>query len=185
VPLDQAVREYVEEKTGTYPRGAIRLLANIRYFGFIINPIACYYCFDEAGQLQFIVAEVTNTPWNERHAYVLPCNAASKYQRIAFQKDFHVSPFNPMQMKYEWRSNLPGRDLRIHMQNWHENKMDFDATVALEREEITAAVLRKNILMYPLMTMKVVAGIYWQALRLWCKRTPVYDHSPVQSQPGK
>lgn len=176
VPLDQAVREYVEQKTGTYPTGAIHLLANIRYYGFITNPIASYYCFDEAGQLQFIVAEVTNTPWHERHAYVLPCDSASHYQRISFEKDFHVSPFNPMDMKYDWRSNLPGESLRIHMQNWRKGKMELDATVALEREEISRQVLIKNILKYPFMTLKVVAGIYWEALKLWCKRTPVYDH---------
>lgn len=176
LPLDQAVREQVEKETGTYPRGAIRMLANLRYFGFIINPISCYYCFDEEDKLQFIVAEVNNTPWDNRHAYVLPCKPDSKFQRIPFQKEFHVSPFNPMDINYDWRSNLPGESLRINMQNWRNGEKEFDATVALERKPLTASNLRKAILHYPFMTLKVVAGIYWEALRLFIKGSPIYDH---------
>ena len=176
VPLDQAVREHVQRETGTYPRGAVRMLANLRYFGFIINPICCYYCFDEEGNLQFIVAEVNNTPWDDRHAYVLSCNPENKYQRIPFQKTFHVSPFNPMDIHYDWRSNLPGESLRINMQNWRHDKKEFDATVALERKPLTGRNLSKTILQYPFMTLKVVAGIYWEAMKLFIKGLPIYDH---------
>jgi DUF1365 family protein len=176
VPLDQAVREHVESQTGIYPRGAVRILANLRYFGFIINPICCYYCFDEQDSLQFIVAEVNNTPWDDRHAYVLTCNPENKYQRIAFQKDFHVSPFNPMDINYDWRSNLPAESLRINMQNWRSGNKEFDATVALERKELTSRSLTNIILQYPFMTLKVVSGIYWEALKLFIKGIPIYDH---------
>lgn len=176
LPLDQAVRQRVEEETGIYPRGSIRMLANLRYFGFIINPIACYYCFDENEELQFIVAEVNNTPWDERHAYVLPCDESAQYQKIDFDKSFHVSPFNPMDIKYHWRSNLPGKKLRIHMQNWRNDELEFDATVALERREITPSALRGLMVKYPFMTAKVVLGIYWEAMKLYLKRVPVYDH---------
>lgn len=176
VPLDQAVRQQVAAQTGIYPSGPVRMLANLRYFGFIINPIACYYCFDQQERLQFIVAEVNNTPWDERHAYVLSCDPDSRNQRITFQKDFHVSPFNPMNIQYDWRSNLPGEKLRIHMQNHREGELEFDATVALEREPVTASSLRRLVISYPLMTVKVVLGIYWQALKLFVKRVPIHDH---------
>jgi len=176
LPLDKAVREEVERQTGDYPTGPIRLLANLRYFGYIMNPIVCYYCFDEQENLKYVMAEVNNTPWDERIAYVLPCEPDDDLLRIRFNKAMHVSPFNPMDVEYDWRSTKPGDELRIHMQNWREQQMEFDATLVLEREEITATSLRSILWRYPLMTVKVVAGIYWEALRLFIKGVNVHDH---------
>jgi uncharacterized protein len=95
VPLDQAVRDLVEARLARRPRGPIRLLTHARYFGYCFNPVSFYYCFDEAGEhLDAIVAEITNTPWGERHAYVLDAAAdAGRLKRFAFDKHFHVSPF--------------------------------------------------------------------------------------------
>lgn len=187
-PLDVAVRKRVEQVLGFYPRGAVRVLANLRYFGYIMNPLTCYYCFDEREQLQAIVAEVNNTPWDERHAYVLPCNPKQRYQRIRFNKQLHVSPFNPMDMQYDWRCNAPESMHRIHMQNWierdHQQQLDFDATLVLQRVAITPARLDRLIWQYPLMTIKVIAAIYWQACQLWLKKTPVYDHADAKPDNG-
>ena len=183
IPLDKAVRLKVEKETGVYPQGAIRLLTNLRYFGFIMNPISCYYCFDDNEKLQFIVAEVNNTPWDERHCYVLPCDPNSRYQRISFNKDFHVSPFNPMDIRYDWRSSDPEQQLRLNMQNWRQEQepqgselLEFDATLVLQREEITTKSLRRVILQYPLMTVKIVLAIYWEALKIWAKGVPFVAH---------
>ena len=110
VALDTAVRQRVAQETGTTPRGPIFMLANLRYFGFIMNPICCYYCFAEDGEtLEYLVAEVTNTPWNERHSYVLSASGANDWLRTDFAKAFHVSPFQPMDMQYHWRSNTQRR----------------------------------------------------------------------------
>jgi DUF1365 family protein len=176
IPLDIAVRKRVEEEAGFYPQGPIRLLTNLRYFGFIMNPISCYYCFDKNEKLQAILAEVNNTPWNERHGYVLVCDPDKDQQQITFDKKLHVSPFNPMDIEYHWKSNLPAKNLRIYMQNYRKGNIEFDASVVLERQEITVSRLRWLIVKYPFMTLKVMAAIYWQAMLLLLKKVPVYSH---------
>ena len=176
VPLAQAVRTRIEEVTECRHEGPVRLLANLRYYGYVINPIACYYCFDSSEQLQTIVAEVTNTPWGERQSYVLECDPQLRLQRIQFKKQMHVSPFNPMQMTYHWRSNNPGKTLSLNLQTEHGNRIHVDATMALKRREISASSLSGILRAYPWMTARVVTAIYWQALKLWLKGIPFYDH---------
>jgi len=178
-PLDEAIRDLVLKEAGERPVGPIRLLTNLRYFGFSINPISCYYCFDQQEQLRYIVAEVTSTPWRERVHYVIPCN--SSHQSHRFAKRMHVSPFMPMNMTYGWRSRTPGRSLSIHLQNWHDGEEAFNATVALHRVEISSASLGRSLQRYPFMTFKVAIAIYWQALKLFLKRMPLFRHSELLS----
>ncbi|GAC1304369.1 MAG: DUF1365 domain-containing protein [Steroidobacteraceae bacterium] len=177
-PLDVAVRDLVEKHTGTRPTGSIRLLTHLRYFGYCMNPVSFYYCFDgTTNRLQSIVAEITNTPWRERHQYVLAVDPlAAKTKRFMFDKDFHVSPFLPMDMQYRWMFDDPGERLVVHMQNFKDGSQVFDATLALRQEPISARALNLALLQFPLMTLKVIAAIHWQALKLWLKHTPVYDH---------
>lgn len=181
--LDETVRDRVQLKTGRRPTGPIRLLANLRYFGFIINPITCYFCFDASGeQLESIVLEVTNTPWQKRTSYVLSCDPASGIQRISFSKALHVSPFLPMDMQYEWRGNTPGKGISINIDNSIDKEKVFDATLQLRREEVSAANLNRTLLAYPFMTAKVLAAIYWQAVRLAIKRVPFYSYAKTASE---
>ena len=104
-PLDDAVRDLVASRTGARPTGPIRLLTHLRYFGYSFNPVSFYYCFDHSGtRVETIVAEITNTPWKERHAYVLPIESSvgsGAAWRFQFQKQFHVSPFMPMDIRYD------------------------------------------------------------------------------------
>ncbi|MFM9968204.1 MAG: DUF1365 domain-containing protein [Burkholderiales bacterium] len=180
VPLDQAVRDRVEAETGRRPEGPIRLLTHLRAFGLAFNPVSFYYCFDASGeQLETIVAEITNTPWNQRHAYVLPRPEQGNVgglRRHRFAKRFHVSPFMEMNLEYDWRFGLPQESLGIHMSNLKDGRKVFDATLTLERQPINSANLARVLFMFPFITLKVVAAIYWQALRLWIKRAPFHPH---------
>lgn len=182
--LDTAVRDRVREASGESLRGPIFLLANLRYFGYQMNPLACYYCFDADGEtLRYLVAEVTNTPWNERHSYVLPTDGA-RILRCQFDKRFHVSPFNPMGMRYHWRSNTPGQRLAIHLENHTERGREFDATLALQAQPLSSAALGSILLRFPLMTAKVAAAIYWEALKLFLKRVPYHPHPGTTGTTG-
>jgi DUF1365 family protein len=185
VPLDTAVRERIHEVTGEIQRGPIYLLANLRYFGYQMNPLACYYCFREDGAtLQYLVANVTNTPWKESHSYVLPAQPEQRILRHSFAKTFHVSPFNPMDMHYEWRSNLPGERLAIHLENHSQRGREFDATLALEAQPLNASAMHRVLWQFPLMTGKVAAAIYFEALKLFIKRVPLYPHPGTTSTTG-
>ena len=176
ITLDHAVRQLIHTETGIWHQGPIRMLANLRYFGFNINPITCYYCFDNNQKLQTIVTEVTNTPWNERRSYVLQCDPEKRFQRIQFQKQMHVSPFNPMNMTYKWGNNYPAEFLNLHLETECENQNHVDATMVLKRVEINSRSLAGILIAYPWMTAKVAASIYWQAFKLWLKKVPLHHH---------
>jgi len=184
IPLKQAVRERIHTATGQWHDGPVRMLANLRYFGFNINPICCYYCFDADQALRFIVVEVTNTPWNERQSYVLECDPEQRFQRINFHKQMHVSPFNPMDMRYRWCSNIPAAILSLNLEAEQGEQARMDATMALKRREICAASLAGILWQHPWMTAKVAVSIYWQALKLWFKRNPIYDHPAAENRDG-
>ena len=182
-PLSESVRDLVADKTGSRPTGPVRLLTNMRYFGHGFNPVSFYYCFARDGEtLETIVAEVNNTPWGEQDTYVLPAAAnIGKGPAWRFQpaKKMHVSPFMPMDLSYDWCFNMPSERLNVFMANSIDGQRFFDAVIKMQRTEISGPALARVLATFPLMTVKVVAAIYWQALRLWLKRCPLYIH------PGK
>jgi DUF1365 family protein len=167
VPLREAVLDAVEERAGLRPDGPVRLLTSVRTFGHLFNPISIYYCFDSrVERVEALAAEVTNTPWGERHVYA--CAGLEGH----FDKRFHVSPFLGMEADYRLRATLPGERLQLHVDNCQGGSPQFDATLSLERRELAAAPLFR----YPLQSVRVVAGIYAQAVRLKLKGAPYHPH---------
>lgn len=186
-PLTDSIRELVQERSGLVVDGPIRLLTNLRYFGYVMNPVSYYYCYTRDGNsLKAVVAEINNTPWGERHCYVIPRQAMEgKEQDLAIEcqhdKDFHVSPFMPMDLKYHWKITLPDDELTVAIGLDKEGIRQFDAQLELRRVPISCWNLTKTLLRFPCMTVNVIAAIYWQALRLWWKNTPYYVHPKAQS----
>ncbi len=180
IPLDQAVRDRVEQKLGERPAGPIRMLTHLRYYGHCFNPVSFYYCYNATDTtVEYIVAEITNTPWLERHSYVLSMKQnldTASGKHFHFAKAFHVSPFMDMDFLYDWRFEEPGESLRIHMKNFKEDNKFFEVVLTMQRREISGAALAWVLIRFPAMTMKVLSMIYWQAFRLWLKKTPYYDH---------
>ncbi len=179
-PLAAAVRDTLAGQLGWRPAGPIRLLTHCRYWGYVFNPVSFYYCFDQQdGKLEAILAEITNTPWGERHCYALDCRdqpRRGEFCHFEFDKAFHVSPFNPMDMHYQWHFRPPGERLDVHMVNLRQGQKVFDAGLHLRRRALTTPAMLQVLAAYPLMTAKVVAAIHWQALRLWHKKAPFHAH---------
>ena len=180
VPLTAAVRACVEQQTGARPLGPIRLLTHLRSFGHCFNPVSFYYCFDAHGEhLQAVVSEVTNTPWGERHAYVLRPGAAGGSRPVIvtdFDKALHVSPFMSMDHCYTARAVTPGSTLSVHIESRRRGRLEFDATLALRRRELTRRSLAAITARYPLATVRLLALIYGHALRLALAGVPVHPH---------
>ena len=184
-PLKQSVQDLVQARLGFRPGGPVFLLTHLRYFGHGFNPVSFYYCLaDDGERIEAIVAEINNTPWGEQYSYVLDARAAPEKRVHAFrmEKVFHVSPFMPMAQSYDWRFSTPDNTLLVHMISEENGSARFDATLHLERQAMHGWNLAKALMQYPLITVKVVAAIYWQALQLWLKRIPFHSHPQKTSK---
>jgi DUF1365 family protein len=181
-PLDEAVRELVEAQTGWTPDGPIRLLTQLRSFGVCFNPVSFYYCFDAAERLRAVVAEVTNTPWGERHAYVV-ADVGSSVVGGKFDKRLHVSPFMGMDHRYACRASTPGETLSVHIDSARGGAHAFDATLSLRRRPLTRAAVARLGSHYPAASARVLALIYLDALRLKLAGAP-YFRNPSRARPA-
>lgn len=179
MPLATSVRNLVESETGDRPQGPIRMLTQLRYWGYYFSPLNLFYCFGADGKtVEAIVAEVSNTPWGERHCYVLWEGNRQSAEPLRFRhpKLFHVSPFMGMDAEYVWKLNAPGEHLTVGIESRRDDKPIFRAGMSLGRREISGRQLTTTLLSYPVVTAKIVAAIYFEALRLWWKKCPYFPH---------
>ena len=181
VDLAAAVRACVERHTGSAPTGPVRMLTHLRTFGHCFNPVSFYYCFTPQERLEAVVAEVTNTPWGQRHAYVLARTGDGPVVAGELSKRLHVSPFMSTQQSYLWRAAPPSETLAVHVASSEHGQRVFDATLALHRVSLTRAGLARVTARYPAATLRVLALIYGHALALKLKGVPVHSHPQVQA----
>jgi hypothetical protein len=174
MPLAEVIRGVVREQTGAAPDGPVRVLCHLRTLGHCFNPVSFFYLYDRDERLQAVVAEVTSTPWGERHAYVLPRGDAGRVLAGGMDKAMHVSPFMSMDQRYEWHAAEPGERLSLHIESREGAARVFDATLNLVRVPLTRGTLARSTARYPAATLRVLALIYGHALVL--KRKGVTYH---------
>jgi len=174
--IKDCVRNEINSQTGKNFDGKVFILTNISYFGFCFNPVSFYYCYENE-KLVYILSEITNTPWGEKHPQVFEVKEGSNHQ-YSFKKDFHVSPFMPMTIDYKWIFESPDEHMRIVMQNrnFGENNICFDSTLKVHKQDLNAMNVLKAFLRFPFITFKTVVAIYWQAFKLYIKQVPFYTH---------
>lgn len=173
LPLKQAVLSKMQTLAGEHApqfKGNVFMLGQPRIFGWYFSPVNFYFLQQNNGQYSHMLAEVSNTPWNQRHYYLVDLAKPSQQP-----KAFHVSPFNPLDMQYYWRVAQPGTRLNLAL-SCHAGEKHFDASLALHKKTLTSGNLWRQLLRIPHMTLKTLLGIYWQALRLYLKGTPLHPH---------
>ncbi|MCS6969413.1 MAG: DUF1365 domain-containing protein [Planctomycetota bacterium] len=186
LPLAEAARRCLAEQTGVRCAGPVELITQPRAWGYSFNPVSFYLCHHADGRLAGIVAEITNTPWLERHAYALaapPDHRPGRALHAAFAKRFHISPFNGMRQEYRWSFRLSPAHLLIHMRVFETGSLVFDATLACWRRPLSAGSLSRLLMTVPLLNLQVIWRIYFQAWQLWRKRAPFHPH-PRTLQPA-
>jgi DUF1365 family protein len=180
LPLDQAVRDEVARQLGFRPTGPVRLLTHLRYLGYCFNPISIYYCFAGDGvTLEAYLVEIHNTPWGEEYLRAFDARSShsdGEWHSFRLDKEFHVSPFMPMDIGYDWRFTAPGEQLAVHLTSIQNGREIFSAFLHLQQQPLTGGNLAGALLRWPFMTAKVIAAIYWQALRLKMKGVPFCPH---------
>jgi uncharacterized protein len=177
--ITDAVKSKIAEKMNTEAadiNGDVFMLVHLRYLGFYFSPLNLYYVKSN-GQFTHMLAEVSNTPWHEKHYYLIDLNNIQPHK-----KAFHVSPFNPMSQDYHWRIIPPNQgdkkclvQIKAHNQYKPDEKV-FDATLSLNRVPLNQSELSRVLLRTPTQTISIATGIYWQALKLFLKRAPFYPH---------
>ncbi len=175
-PLDDAVRDRVAELGGEALTGPIRLLTQLRSYGMCFNPISFYYCLDTAERVTAVLVEVTNTPWGERHSYLLDRHVVTGVLSGRFAKELHVSPFMGMDHVYEARATAPGPTLSVHIDSRRGGETVFDATLSMKRRPLTRSSAARVSVRYPLATARSLALIYGHAAGLKLAGARIHPH---------
>jgi uncharacterized protein len=171
--LRATITQHINHQLGFTVRGPITLLTQASHFGFLFNPVSFAYCFDEQHNLSAVCAEITNTPWGERHYYAVDCRVKKSAR---FAKQFHISPFQPFAQDYHWQFSAPQRDIHVHMTNRTAGKPVFHAELHGRRTAWSESALAERCVRRPLQSLQTIARIYYEAGKLWWKKAPFYSH---------
>ena len=187
LPLRERVAQDARTHGVPLPAGPIFLLTHLRYLGYCFNPISLYFCYNSAGKLETVLAEVNSTFGESRNYWLSEANQSGAANSFQYQtpKALHVSPFMKMELDYIFTFTAPEEHLVAHMQTLDGGDCFFDATLDLSREPWTAPALHRALVSYPLMTAKVIAAIHWQALRLYLKKVPVFSKPDLVLPKGR
>jgi DUF1365 family protein len=174
LPLREQVEAILNRFGMDISGGPIRLLCMPRVLGYVFNPISVYFCHRPSGELAAILYEVSNT-FGERHNYLIPTSGNTEtVVAQAADKRFHVSPFLPLNLRYRFRIAPPAANACVSVHVHDEHGLLVAASFSAQRMELTNGALLKTFIMFPLLTLKVVAGIHWEALKLWLKGVKVW-----------
>ena len=181
----KALRTWVDDnlsKAGIIIKGGkVKVLCYPRIFGYVFNPLSVFYCYDDEDDLRAVIYEVHNT-FGERHAYLIPVKkTAENVIRQQCEKKFYVSPFIEIAGHYHFRIVPPAETVTVEINHTNAESSVLYAIFKGKRTPLTDRALLRAFLAYPLMTLKVIGGIHWEAFKLWRKGIPVIEHPPPPS----
>ena len=187
LPLRERLRADAAAEGISLLDGPIYLLTHLRYLGYNFNPVSFFYCCDSQGQIQAILAEVNSTFGESRNYWLNAANKLESYNSLRYRvpKSLHVSPFMKMELDYTFVFTPPEENLVAHMNTLDGGAAFFDATLELSRRPWTARSLHGALALHPLVTLKVIAAIHWEALRLYFKNVPVVAKPNRISHPAR
>jgi len=177
------IENYLSQAGVDLEGGSIQALCMPRIFGYVFNPITVYYCYHRDGQLRAVLYEVSNT-FGQRHSYLFSVDGdAESLLQHSCEKRFYVSPFIKVSGSYKFSLRKPGKELYLHIRQSDEDGPLLDAWVNGEKNHISDRTLLMCLLRYPLLTLKVIGGIHWEALKMWLKgiRTVARPDAPAES----
>lgn len=172
-PLVNQIRDALRSQGLNLGQGKVKLLCYPRLLGYVFNPLSVFYCYDEQGQLGAILYEVSNT-FNQKHRYLIPVNQPDdSIIRQSCPKAFYVSPFIGMEARYHFRMQPPDKQVAVCIRETDKEGALLHASFTGKQRPLSDSSLLKTFARYPLMTLKVIAGIHWEALHIWRKKIPL------------